>query len=458
MTTRYSRFTRSIYLLGDIGILNVTFLCSHYLIFGRFYPIDFQYIFLLFFFNITWVVTALMMEVYDIHRVSHSKTVIINLLKLLLLHVLLSTAFIVIREKAIYSRNFLLLAYFLMGSAVVIWRLVCLEIFRLYRIAGGNYRRIVIIGYGEIARELKSFFDVNPQYGYRFMGYFDDITTSAGDVKGDINSVKAFALNEGVDEIYCSMTDIDNERLNDLIDFAESNLIRVKIIPDFRGISYRKARLDFYEAFPVLTFREIPLEDALNRFAKRSFDIVFSSLVLLLVCSWLFPLIALAVRIDSAGPVFFRQRRTGKDRKTFWCYKFRSMYVNQEADSKQATKNDCRITRIGTFLRRTSLDEMPQFINVLLGNMSVVGPRPHIQKLDENYEWIERYTERQLVKPGITGLAQVKGYRGETSHPQLMQHRVVMDNFYIEKWSLLLDMKIILMTFGSLLKGDKNAY
>jgi putative colanic acid biosynthesis UDP-glucose lipid carrier transferase len=458
LLTRYSKFTRSIYLAGDLVFLNLSFFLSHFFTFGRIYPVEDQYEALLFFLNFTWITGAFIFQIYDIHRVASSRNIILNLLRLLFIHVLLTTAFIVFREGHFYSRQMLLSHYIFLSLSVITWRLGGIYFFRVYRIAGGNYRRIIIIGYGEIARDLKAFFDANPHYGYRFMGFFDDYIHGVPEVKGRIEEVEDFSLKHHVDEIYCSMTDIDNERLNKLIDFSERQLIRVKIIPDFRGISYKKVRLDFYEAFPVLTFREIPLDDALNKVAKRTFDIVFSLLVLLLIGSWLFPLIGLVIRLDSPGPVFFRQRRSGRNNRIFWCFKFRSMRINQESDTRQARRGDERITYVGRILRKTNLDELPQFLNVLLGDMSVVGPRPHPLKLDETYGWIEGYSDRNLVKPGITGLAQVRGHRGETSHPQRMQHRVQMDNFYIEKWSMLLDFKIISMTVSNMIKGDKDAY
>jgi lipopolysaccharide/colanic/teichoic acid biosynthesis glycosyltransferase len=187
--------------------------------------------------------------------------------------------------------------------------------------------------------------------------------------------------------------------------------------------------------------------------------VLFSLLVIVFVYPWLLPIIALLIKIDSRGPIFFWQQRSGRNNQNFWCLKFRSMYVNDESNFKQATRDDNRITRVGRILRKTNLDEMPQFFNVLLGHMSVVGPRPHPIKLDENFRTIiERYDERNLVKPGVTGLAQVKGYRGETAHPQLMKNRVRVDLFYIENWTFILDLKIIFLTVTSMMRGDRNAF
>ncbi len=329
----------------------------------------------------------------------------------------------------------------------------------MFRTSGRNRRRVVIVGISEIASQLKKFFNINPQYGYQFLGFFDDRAASTEDLKGKVADVKEYVLANEVDEIYCTMTEVNNRQVNELLDFAEKNHVHVKVVPDFREINYRKIEIDFYDDFPVLTFREIPLDDVLNQVAKRSFDVLFSFLVIVFVFPWLLPIIALLIKIDSRGPVFFWQQRSGRNNQNFWCLKFRSMYVNDGSDFKQATRDDDRITRVGRILRKTNLDEMPQFFNVFLGQMSVVGPRPHPIKLDENFRTIiERYDERNMVKPGVTGLAQVKGYRGETAHPQLMKNRVRVDLFYIENWTFILDLKIILLTVTSMMRGDRNAF
>jgi exopolysaccharide biosynthesis polyprenyl glycosylphosphotransferase len=196
-----------------------------------------------------------------------------------------------------------------------------------------------------------------------------------------------------------------------------------------------------------------------NRLLKRAFDIAFSMAVMVLVFSWLYPIIALLIKLDSKGPVLFKQYRHGLNNKQFYCYKFRTMVVNQEADSKQATKNDSRITKVGAFLRKTSLDEIPQFFNVILGDMSVVGPRPHPIPLNMRFAHsIEGFMNRHSMKPGVTGLAQIRGYRGETAKFHDMKGRFMLDRFYIANWSLWLDIKIVFGTVWSLVKGDENAY
>jgi exopolysaccharide biosynthesis polyprenyl glycosylphosphotransferase len=210
--------------------------------------------------------------------------------------------------------------------------------------------------------------------------------------------------------------------------------------------------------FAVLSNRYEPLEEIENRIKKRVFDIIFSSLVIVFVMSWLFPIIGLIIKLQSPGPVLFKQLRSGKDNRPFLCYKFRSMRLNNE-NHKQATIDDDRITKIGRFLRRTSLDELPQFLNVLLGDMSTIGPRPHILTMTNEYsQIINQYMVRHLLKSGITGWAQVNGFRGETKDPELMRKRVEYDIWYLENWSMGLDLKIVFMTILQVIKGDKNAY
>lgn len=240
---------------------------------------------------------------------------------------------------------------------------------------------------------------------------------------------------------------------------ADKNLIRFKSVPEYYDYAQKPIFMQNFGHIPIISVRHEPLENIFNRMFKRLFDCVFSVFVIVFIFSWLFPLLAIAIKLESRGPVFFTQKRSGRDNRPFTCYKFRSMRVNKEAHEVQATRGDKRITRIGKLLRRTSIDELPQFFNVLIGNMSVVGPRPHMIAHTKQYSrMIDRYMIRHFLKPGITGWAQTNGLRGETKTVDDMLERVEADVWYLENWSFLLDLKIIILTIRNAISGDKNVF
>jgi putative colanic acid biosysnthesis UDP-glucose lipid carrier transferase len=252
------------------------------------------------------------------------------------------------------------------------------------------------------------------------------------------------------------------ETINQMTQLCERYMVRIRYIPDFQLYTKtNRVQVSFYGNgnVPVLMLRKEPLETNLNRIIKHVFDFCFSLVVIIFVFSWLFPILFILIKFNSPGPIFFKQKRSGRDNESFYCYKFRTMYVNDKADALQATKNDARITKVGSFLRRTSMDELPQFLNVLMGNMSVVGPRPHMLSHTEQYsELISNFLVRHYAKPGITGWAQIHGFRGETKELCDMEARVEHDIWYIENWSFLLDLKIIWKTILNMFHGEKNAY
>ena len=266
-------------------------------------------------------------------------------------------------------------------------------------------------------------------------------------------------LDYGISEIYSTIAPEQNESIYKLIKSADDNCIRFRFVPDLGVFMNQKIHIDFVKEIPVLNLRREPLEDVGNRIKKRFFDVMVSSFVMIFILSWLVPLIALLIKLESKGPVFFIQARTGKDMKPFLCFKFRSMYINKHANELQAKRNDERITRIGKILRKTSLDEFPQFFNVFQGQMSIVGPRPHMLKHTEQYSHlVGQYMVRQFLKPGITGWAQVNGLRGETKTLGQMKKRVEFDLWYMENWNIYLDLRIVFMTVYNMLKGEKNVY
>jgi putative colanic acid biosysnthesis UDP-glucose lipid carrier transferase len=269
----------------------------------------------------------------------------------------------------------------------------------------------------------------------------------------------SFVKENEVTEIYSTLVPDQYPYLFELAKEAEQQYVYFKFVPDYHIFVNRNIYVDFLNDIPVLSLRKEPLEDTGNRIKKRVIDLILSILVTVFLLSWLIPLLAILIKLNSKGPVFFIQLRSGKNNQPFRCIKFRSLRVNSESDSKQVSRNDKRITTLGRILRKTNIDELPQFINILLGDMSVVGPRPHMLKHTEDFsELYGEYMIRHFVKPGLTGWAQVNGYRGEIKDNELLRKRVEFDTWYIENWSTYLDLRIIVLTILVTLKGDKNAF
>jgi putative colanic acid biosysnthesis UDP-glucose lipid carrier transferase len=463
MQTRYSRFIKRLHSLGDTLLLNLAFLLSDFIQNGRIDTFDnVELLSMLMVFNLTWFATVITFKLYEIYRVTQIDQVIRNLTIAFLLHVLLIFSFIVILKYYDISRKQILQAYLIFIGFILLYRVVFLKSLKMYRRLGFNYRRVIIIGAGPVGNDLYEFFTSDHSLGYRFLGFFDDQPEKCyhtEKVIGTLEEAEAFALDNRVDEIYCALPDSAGEKIRHFLQFAEKNMIRFRVVLDFKRHVPRKFAVDFYGSIPILLPRKEPLELITNQYFKRAFDVFFSLLVIVLIFPWLFPVLALAIKLSSKGPVFFKQERSGKNNEVFTCYKFRSMRINQDSDIKQAEKGDDRITAIGKFLRATNLDELPQFFNVLSGEMSVVGPRPHMLKHTEEYSRIiENFMVRHLVKPGITGWAQVNGFRGETSNDFKMRKRVQYDVWYIENWSFFLDLRIIFLTVWNMIRGDKNAF
>jgi len=462
MQGRYSKFLKFIHFAGDLLILNIAFILAQQLRFEEPTRYIDQYRTLQIVFNLLWGIVAFSLRIYEIRRVESLEKVIINLFKSLFLHVLLVFAFLFSLKGYYYSRLHLLFTYLIFAVGVFGWRMLALLLLKKYRESGYNYRKIIIVGAGITGSNLYEFFTSRATFGYHFKGFFDDYPEKSkhpDKIIGSIQDAREYCFKENIDEIYCTLPLHATEKIKDLIQFADNSLIRLRIVPDFSGFPFRRVNMEFYGNLAVLGFREEPLENLFNRFTKRTFDICFSAFILVFLVSWITPILAILIKLESKGNVFFKQLRSGKDNKEFVCYKFRTMKINDGADFVQATKDDVRITKIGRFLRKTSVDELPQFWNVLKGDMSVVGPRPHMLQQTKDYSAIiDKFMVRHFVKPGITGLAQVKGYRGETKDPREMELMVRADVWYIENWSFLLDIKLILLTIRNIFNGQEKAY
>jgi len=338
----------------------------------------------------------------------------------------------------------------------------------LPRIAPGLFamegiRSAVIIGANEIGRRLANEFTTRKHLAVDFMGFFDDRGLDRlgelphGRMLGRIEQVAEHIRQAHIDAIFIALPMASQPRILKLLEDLKDSTLSIYFVPDIFITDLIQARVDEIGNMPVVAVRDTPFK-GLNGLVKRLSDIVFASLILILITPIMLA-VAVAVHYSSPGPILFRQRRYGLDGKEIIVYKFRSMTVCEDGhEVVQATRDDNRVTRVGAFIRRTSLDELPQFINVLQGRMSVVGPRPHAVAHNELYrKVIKGYMVRHKVKPGITGLAQVNGYRGETDTVEKMQKRIEYDLEYLRKWSLHLDMEIILRTIGVLIR-DKHAY
>ena len=445
---RYSKYLRPISIIFDLLVVS-----------------SFVYLFLdqslfkvapILVFSALWIISAFITKFYEVYRFTKLIRIISFIFYQLLLFSILVFAFFGVVQSPTPGLSQTLV--FLLYTFIIIslFKLTLFYALQSYRLGfGGNFRKTIIIGNDESVSELKEFFINQKELGY------ENRRTFKFNHPSDLNLEECFdfILTRNIDEVYCSANELDESQISLLITFCENNFKILKFISKRGGLLSKKLKTDTYGLSTVQSLREMPLSNDFNTILKRTFDIVFSLVVIILLLSWIAPIIGLIIKIESRGPVFFKQTRNGIKFREFTCYKFRSMIENNDADIQQATKNDKRVTKIGKILRKTSLDELPQFFNVLIGNMSVVGPRPHMIKENERYsKSVDKFMVRHFVKPGITGLAQVKGFRGEIETDEDIINRVKYDIYYLENWSLILDLNIVFLTTINFLTGQKKAY
>ncbi len=444
---RYSGFIKPISFIIDISII-----CSSVFLF----KINFTHrLLFIAYVSMLWLIISFYNRFYEVQRNTRIIQVLTLLLKQTVLFAIVLYAFTGFFKQPNISRINLGNYLFFIFLVITFFKFLTFFLLNKYRsVLGGNIRLVAVIGKNEKTRQLINIFKTRSDFGYKFMSQFS--------VKEDGFSLSKcfdYIIDNDIDEIYFSVAELSNKQINELIDFADNNLRELKFIPDNKEIFSKKLKYEYYDYIPVLSLRDIPLQESLNKFIKRLFDILFSLFIIIFILSWLTPLLAILIKVESKGPVFFKQSRNGFNYKEFDCYKFRSMTPNKNAHLHQATKGDARVTKVGAFIRKTSIDELPQFFNVLFGDMSVVGPRPHMVSHTNMYaRKIDKFMVRHFVKPGITGLAQVSGFRGEIETDKDIINRVKYDIFYVENWSLLLDIKIIVQTFINALRGEKKAY
>ncbi|MGV3767636.1 MAG: undecaprenyl-phosphate glucose phosphotransferase [Chitinophagaceae bacterium] len=319
------------------------------------------------------------------------------------------------------------------------------------RINGKNVRRTIIVGAGRVGRQLEDYFEENPDLGYKVVGFLDDEAAQSEDsrVLGTITDFDAVQKIHRANEVIIAIPTHLDEKIQFIADRADFHGMRIRMIPDYFRLLGRSYKTNNFGEMPVINIREVSLDKFRYALLKRCCDVAFSSFVLLMLAP-LFIVLGILIKLESRGPVFYFPTRLGKGGKPFRVYKFRSMYQNDASGTKSTTKDDPRITRIGKYIRKFNLDELPQFLNVLLGDMSVVGPRPHRVLLNEVMQnEVDHYMVRHYLKPGITGWAQVNGWRGPTETKEQRDNRTACDLWYVENWTPLLDMKIIYLTvFG----------
>lgn len=459
MPQRYSRFIPIISLTGDFILLNLFIIVGFCWWNGAARCFEPHHLIFYLYLNLIWFILVFIFGAHNIDRNTRPRAFLITYIQIIVFFFFFFLMFFQIRPFAYYPREwwkYLFPSYFFV---LVLWKMLLYYAFVLYRKYGFNFRTAVIIGSDRNSEALRHYFRNNPWHGYRFAGSFHDQGQNSGEAMGKLEDLNNYLSQNHVDEAYIAWSSIPRKKLNQVFEVLDNYPIKVRVIPDLQDFSFRSADIVNYGDIPVIQIHPGPLSYWYNRVIKRTFDVVISLLVIAGVMSWLTPLLWIASLAGSREGVFFRQRRTAIDGREFTCLKYRSMRNNHEADNQQATRDDKRITPVGRFLRKSSLDEIPQFVNVLKAEMSVVGPRPHMLKHTEEYrKLIKKFMLRHTVKPGITGLAQVRGYRGEITTLEDIEKRVEYDVRYIENWSLNLDLRIILHTVLVVFKGHEKAY
>jgi putative colanic acid biosysnthesis UDP-glucose lipid carrier transferase len=467
MINRHTTFFKALNLATDYLILNISMISTYFIEDKStvYWANNRRYLPIVLVFNLIWLLSANISGLYEqvLNRDSIKTYRVVIKTYLLFVSFICFTILILIGTEAYFiTRQYLFYSLALFGFLLGFWKLIFLLMRKSERASLIDARDVIIVGAGRIGYDLYNFFKQNPDAGYVALGFFDDNPENIRENNlflGDTDKCIEYVMTNKVDEIFCTLPLSESKTIEKLMLDADKNLIRFKFVPEYYDYAKKPTYIQSFGHIPIISVRTEPLENLLNRSIKRFFDVVFSLFVIVFIFSWLFPILALIIKLESRGPVFFTQVRSGRDNNPFKCYKFRSMRVNNDADQKQATRNDKRITKTGAFLRRTSLDELPQFFNVLKGNMSVVGPRPHMISHTSQYsKLIDRFMVRHFLKPGITGWAQIKGLRGETKTVDAMLKRVEADVWYLENWSFLLDLKIVFLTVRNSLKGDENAF
>jgi putative colanic acid biosynthesis UDP-glucose lipid carrier transferase len=463
MNRQFERYLQMTLVILDLFVLNLLYFFCRLLFHDRI-PAGFPYPFLEYWAlsNIMWLLLSVFLRGYAGKVILDFVYFTKRTIQVYLAWIILMLFYLFFSREFTISRIFIISTITSFGLGLLINRFLYLGIKSFFKNSHNLIKKVIILGYNDTAKKLANYFEED-SINTELIGFIEDNKNihelSHYPVLDSISNTLQIAKNLNVEEIFSTITPEQNKEIYNLMYEAEKECIRFRIVPNLSIFITREVHIEYFGELPILSLRSEPLDDVGNRLKKRALDIVVSSLVIIFILSWLIPLIGLFILLESKGPIFFKQLRTGRNNKPFYCIKFRSMVFNKDADLKQATQNDARVTTVGKIIRKTSLDEFPQFINVFKGEMSLVGPRPHMLKHTTDYSKVaDDYMIRQFIKPGITGWAQINGYRGEITNPEQIQMRVNKDLWYLENWTLWLDIQILFLTIYFILKGDKKAF
>ena len=462
---KQQQFLRNISYTLDIIIILIA-----YLVAKKFrYNIDLQYFSYPFFFLsiVLWFVMSIFSKIYFEKRSNKFAEEMVQMIYHSILFIVsLSSVLFFLNLNHKFPSKFVLVFANILTFLAILSKYAIRKKIHAYLNKGIFYDQVLLVGSTKAAEEFIDAVKKYYYYGYKCIGYIDDQDQLKKECAylGNLNDLHTILRTTEIDEVFIALPTGENEKIQNCIAICDGLNVKVRILPNLSEFTSSSIYINNIGLLPVVNVGDLPLDKRENRLLKRIFDIVFSLLFFILLGSFIFPILAIIIKLSSKGPIFFKQERWGLNNKRITCYKFRSMYkesseIDEEGNFQQAFKDDPRITLIGKILRKTNMDELPQFWNVLIGNMSVVGPRPHPTQLNiQSMELVDNYMLRHMVIPGITGLAQVNGCRGETRTTEDMQKRVNFDLYYIQRWNFWLDLQIIIQTVINIFRGDQNAY
>jgi putative colanic acid biosynthesis UDP-glucose lipid carrier transferase len=463
MNAPLKNYIHNTVIILDLFFLNIILLSVHY-IFNEnvnwiISSVYMEYWVLL---NGSWIGLTFILKTYSGGAFNRFEFFIKRTAQVYLFWIIVLLFYLFFFRKFQISRGFVFITFIAFGFGLLTNRFLYLGIHIYLKKSNRLLNKVIIIGYNNTAKKLAKYFS-EEGLNIDLVGFTEENKNvnelSYYPILAEIKNTVAIAKKLDVQEIFSTIPPEQNQYIYTILHEAERDCIRFKVVPDFTSLIKTPVVIDYIRDLPILSLRRDPLDNIGNQIKKRILDVAVSFLVVIFILSWLIPLLGMLILLDSKGPIFFSQQRSGKNNKKFNCLKFRSMRINPDAESKQATKFDQRVTRVGKFLRRTSLDEFPQFINVLIGEMSLVGPRPHMVKHTSDYSKIvDNFMIRQFSKPGITGWAQINGFRGQITDNQQLKSRVTSDLWYLENWTIWLDIRILFLTIYKIVKGDENAF